>query len=102
MSSNDTYNLVVTKVEKDNLEVTIGETNIGKYDIKITQEGHGLIDTSSLAQLIVKSTVSKVSRKTGSIHGGTNLTISGENFSEDNKVLIFTEGNPPMDCTIYS
>ena len=100
MNSNDSYNLVVTNVENGAFEVTIGEANIGQYDIKIIQEGHGLIDSSSLAKLIVNSTVSKVSRKTGSIHGGTILTINGENFSEDNKVLILTEGNPPMDCNI--
>ena len=75
-------------VADSGIEVIIGEPKIGKYDIKIIQEGNGLIDTSSLAQLIVNSTVSKVSRKTGSINGGTTLTINGENFSEDNKVLI--------------
>jgi len=78
----------VKSVADSGIEVIIGEPKIGKYDIKIIQEGHGLIDTSSLAQLIVNSTVSKVSRKTGSINGGTTLTINGENFSEDNKVLI--------------
>lgn len=75
-------------VADSGIEVIIGEPKIGKYDIKIIQEGNGLIDTSSLAQLIVNSTVSKLSRKTGSINGGTTLTINGENFSEDNKVLI--------------
>jgi hypothetical protein len=102
MSLNDSYNLFVNSVANGELEVIIGEANIGKYDIKIIKEGHGLIDTSSLAQLVINSTVSKVSRKTGSIHGGTKLTISGENFSEDSKVLIFTDGNPPIECDIDS
>lgn len=54
----------------------------GLYLIKLSSVQHGNIQ-SDLLTLSVHGTVTGVSPQSGSIYGGTLVTITGENFSND-------------------
>ena len=63
----------------------------GEYEIWIRHTTQGLIGSSGIA-LLVESKVTNVVPKTGSIYGGTVLTITGTNFGTvktDNPVNIY-------------
>lgn len=54
----------------------------GNYKLRVVSEAHGRIDTDGL-KITVVGRVLDFSPKTGSIYGGTVITITGENFSDD-------------------
>ena len=54
----------------------------GSYYLQLASAQHGRID-SDLLQLSVHGTITSVSPLTGSKYGGTLVTITGENFSDD-------------------
>ena len=65
----------------------------GSYALRITSTTYGRL-SSDLLTLDVHSTVTSVQPTSGSIYGGTLMTILGENFSDvitDNPVKIGSE-----------
>lgn len=77
------------------LTVMFGGAYSGEFQLAIRHSQYGLVDTEGMI-LAVTSTVSSYSPTTGSIYGGTLLTIQGENFGNyktDNPVqLSFSDG----------
>jgi hypothetical protein len=79
----------VDEAEKS-IKVKFPGAKSGSYWIQLSATQHGRID-SDLLQLSVHGTVTSVSPLTGSKYGGTLITITGENFSDDaldNPVMI--------------
>jgi hypothetical protein len=56
-----------------------GGAYTGMFQMSIRHKNYGLLDTDNML-LDVSSKVTAVSPQTGSIHGGTLLTITGTNF----------------------
>jgi len=74
--------------------VMFGGAESGVFSITIRHKDFGLVDTSGMT-LNVGSTVTAVSPMTGSIYGGTVITITGTNFGTqktDNPVQISYNG----------
>jgi hypothetical protein len=61
------------------LRVMFGGALSGTYNVEIRHATYGLLNTSTMT-LVVRSEVTSVSPLTGSIYGGTLLTIAGTNF----------------------
>ena len=61
------------------VEVMFGGAWSGEYRVDIRHSSYGLIDTTGLV-FTVGSEVTNVSPTSGSIYGGTLLTITGTNF----------------------
>lgn len=96
--SNPTYfrqmNVIAVYDAEKIVEVMFGGAWSGIYSISVRHKTYGLLETGSL-QLAVGSNVTNVSPQTGSIYGGTVLTITGNNFGKvatDNPVSISTLG----------
>jgi hypothetical protein len=71
-----------------------GGAHSGKYQISIRHKDYGLVETKDQI-LDVSSTVTLVTPLTGSIYGGTLLTITGTNYGTkktDNPVQISFNG----------
>jgi hypothetical protein len=71
-----------------------GGAKTGKFQISIRHKVYGLIDTTDMI-LDVSATVTSYTPNTGSIYGGTLLTITGQNFGTvktDNPVKISPGG----------
>ena len=87
--------------ENDKLTVGFKGAQSGLYNIKIRHRQVGIVDT---IDLIVGSNVTDYNPKTGSIFGGTLLTITGTNFGlefTDNPVQIsYLDGVPSTDCIL--
>ena len=64
------------------LRIKFPGADSGNYNIFLVGEGVGRIDKEPLA-LTVTSQVTGISPLTGSVHGGTLVTIQGINFSDD-------------------
>jgi hypothetical protein len=64
------------------LEVMFGGAYSGKYSIQIRHKTFGLIDTSGIS-FDVGSEVTSFTPSTGSIYGGTLITIHGTNWSKN-------------------
>ena len=83
--------------------VIFGGASSGKYQISIRHKTYGLIGTENLI-LDVGAYVTEFSPMTGSIYGGTLLTISGNNFGNvntDNPVQISSNGGiESIDCFV--
>jgi len=76
------------------LTVMFGGAWSGLYQMNIRHNQYGLINTTVLI-LTVGSNVTSISPSTGSIYGGTEITITGTNFGAvftDNPVQISTFG----------
>lgn len=74
----------------------------GDYDLIIKHKDYGLIDTSGLT-LKVEASYSAITPLTGSIYGGTLLTITGKNFgtvTTDNPVELFADGKKNVKCYV--
>ena len=82
-TDNSTYikylNVIAVNDTAKTMDVMFGGAHSGKYDLKIRHNEFGLIKTTRLL-LNVESTVTSVTPKSGSIKGGTLLTITGTNF----------------------
>jgi len=96
--TNATYikylNIVEVNDTAKTIDVMFGGAHSDTYDIKIRHNEFGLIKTTRLL-LKVQSTVTGVTPKIGSVHGGTLLTITGTNFGTvktDNPVSIVYNG----------
>lgn len=96
-------------IEADNAAKTIttmfGGAHSGKFDISIRHKQLGLLSTEGMT-LDVSASVTSVTPNTGSIYGGTLLTIQGTNFGKeitDNPVQIsYTGGVGSTDCLLES
>jgi hypothetical protein len=76
------------------LTVMFGGAYTGNFTMSIRHSTYGLLDTTGM-DLTVESKVTAVSPSSGSIYGGTLLTITGTNFGTvptDNPVQISTSG----------
>lgn len=96
--SNPTYfrqmNVIAVDEATKTLTCMFGGAWSGLYQISIRHKVFGLLDTRGLV-LTVGSNVTNVTPKTGSIYGGTLVTITGTNFGKeftDNPVQISTLG----------
>jgi hypothetical protein len=65
--------------ERKIIRCMFGGAYTGMFRISIRHKNYGLLDTENML-LDVSSKVTAVSPQTGSIHGGTLLTITGTNF----------------------
>jgi hypothetical protein len=85
--------------------VMFGGAWSGDYQINIRHSAFGLLNTQGL-NFTVGSNVTDYTPKTGSIYGGTLLTITGTNFGSeftDNPVQISTLGGVgSIDCFLQS
>jgi hypothetical protein len=85
------------------LVAIFGGAYSGSFNIHIRHKDYGLINTDGFV-LDVSSSVTSFSPKSGSIYGGTLLTITGTNFGKeytDNPVQIYSnsyQGN--VDCFV--
>jgi hypothetical protein len=90
--------------DEKSMEVMFGGSFTGTFQMQIRHTEYGLIDTTDMF-LDVSSTVTSISPSTGSIHGGTLITITGTNFGTvptDNPVQISESGGGVgnMDCYV--
>jgi IPT/TIG domain len=87
------------------LTVMFGGALSGNYDVSIRHANFGLLKTTGLI-LNVGATVTSISPLTGSIYGGTTLTITGTNFGSlttDNPIQIsYNGGVGSTDCFVKS
>lgn len=104
--TNSTYVRYLNVIEVDDankkLTCMFGGAHSGKYDISIRHKDYGLVDTRASGVnndqgvvLDVGATVTSFSPNTGSIYGGTLLTIDGTNYGKvftDNPVEISYNG----------
>ena len=83
--------------------VIFGGGHSGQYQISVRHREYGLVGTEFLI-LDVSASVIEFSPRTGSIYGGTLLTITGNNFGNvytDNTVQISNnEGTDSIDCLV--
>jgi hypothetical protein len=81
--SNPTYfrqmNVIAVDDTNKMLTVMFGGAWSGDYQINIRHSQYGLLDTTAL-RFTVGANVTSISPSTGSIHGGTLVTITGTNF----------------------
>lgn len=98
-------NVVAVDDSTKKLTVMFGGAYSGSYQLNIRHKEFGLLATDSIV-LDVSSTVTSVSPKTGSINGGTLLTIQGTNFGKeitDNPVeLSYMDGIGSAKCFLES
>ena len=97
-TTNSSYVRYLNVIEVDDNAKTFvamfGGAESGTFQISIRHKDYGLIGTDGLI-LDVSSTVTSYSPTTGSIYGGTLLTITGTNFGNeftDNPVQISSNG----------
>lgn len=64
------------------ISVKFGGAVSGQYRLQVSSQLAGRLNCETLS-LLVQTTVSKVEPSSGSIYGGSLLTITGENFSDD-------------------
>lgn len=87
------------------ITVKFGGATSGTYAFTVIHQEFGRLDTSAV-ELLVESRVTDVTPKTGSIYGGTLLTITGTNFGTektDNPVQIsFNGGVGSLDCFVQT
>lgn len=87
------------------LTVMFGGAYSGNYDMSIRHVNFGLLKTTGLV-LNVGAIVTSISPLSGSIYGGTTLTITGTNFGSlptDNPVQIsYNGGVGSTDCFVQS
>jgi len=92
----------VDEVEKS-ITVMFGGAWSGDFSIQLSHSSIGRVDTGALV-LRVGAKVTSISPLTGSIYGGTLLTIEGENFGTvptDNPVQIsYNGGVGSTDCFV--
>jgi hypothetical protein len=84
------------------LTVKFGGAISGQYDVEIVHNIWGRVDTDALT-LDVSSQTSSISPLTGSIYGGTLVTLAGTNWGNartDNPVEIFFNGLPSVKCYV--
>lgn len=98
-------NVINVYNDEKKLEVMFGGAWSGEYQIDIRHKVYGLVDTRGLV-FVVGSNVTSVTPNSGSIYGGTLLTISGVNFGTvktDNPVQISTLGGVgSIDCLVQT
>jgi hypothetical protein len=68
--------------EKKIIRCMFGGAYTGMFQMSIRHRNYGLLDTTNML-LDVSSKVTAVSPTSGSIHGGTLLTITGTNFGTE-------------------
>jgi hypothetical protein len=85
------------------LETIFGGAYSGTYSVSIRHKQFGLIDTQALT-FTVGSDVTSFSPTTGSIYGGTLITITGTNWSKDPKnnpvSIVFNGALGSSECTV--
>jgi len=98
-------NVIAVDDAAKTLTVMFGGAYSGDYAISIRHSSEGLIETDDMI-LSVTATVTNVSPMTGSIYGGSVLTITGTNFGyqkTDNPVQIsFNGGVGSLDCFVLT
>ena len=98
-------NVVAVDDANKMISVMFGGAHSGDYAVNIRHSAYGLVDTEGLI-FNVGSTVTSVSPQTGSIYGGTLVTIQGTNFgtvATDNPVQISTLGAVgSIDCLVQT
>jgi len=97
--------LKVNSVDDDAKTITckFGGAESSSFTLSIRHATYGLIKANHLT-LVVESTVTGISPSSGSIYGGTLLTITGTNFGTektDNPVQVSTSGGvDSTDCYV--
>jgi len=98
-------NVIAVDDATKTLSCMFGGAWTGQYSMSVRHSVFGLLDTSAI-ELTVGSNVTSVSPTSGSIYGGTLLTITGTNFGTeitDNPVQISTLGAVgSVDCFLQS
>jgi hypothetical protein len=83
------YELNVDSVSDTEIIATLGGGHVGTYTLTVEKIGYGYsINTKTFKYQII---IDSVSPSSGSINGGTTITISGSNFStnlNDNVVFL--------------
>jgi hypothetical protein len=94
-------NIVSVDNANKKFKVKYGGAISGHYTVSIRHARYGLIDTSSLT-LKVESQTTSISPTTGSMYGGTLVTLKGTNWGKqktDNPVQIFYGGGVGLKST---
>lgn len=95
-------NVIAVDDAAKKLTVMFGGAHSGKFQMSIRHKTYGLIDCENKI-LDVGSTVTSYTPKTGSIYGGTMLTITGTNFGTkktDNPVSITHAQGKAVSCFV--
>lgn len=99
------HNIIDTDDEKS-LEMMFPGAWQGTYTVSVSHTILGEIDVSAITDFIVESRVTGISPNSGSILGGTLITITGTNFGEektDNPVNInLGEYSTAVDCHVLT
>jgi len=103
-NSDTVKNLKVVEVDSDaqTIKVMFGGAPGGEYSLKIDHEDLGKIDTEDIGVFNVESVVTSFTPNTGTVFGGTLITITGTNFGTvrtDNPVEIYM-GETSVDCLV--
>jgi hypothetical protein len=99
-------NVIAANDSAKTITVMFGGAYSGKYDVWVRHAHEGLLNTNSVV-LDVSGSVDSISPLSGSIYGGTLLTIKGSNFGNaftDNPVqLQMNEGGVRnLDCFVQT
>lgn len=98
-------NVLSVDTDAKTIRVMFGGARTGMYQVTIRHKNYGLLDTTGMV-LDVSSKVTEISPNTGSINGGTLVTITGTNFGTektDNPVQISTHGGVgSIDCFVQT
>lgn len=85
-TTNSSYVRYLNVIEVDDAEKTLvalfGGAESGQFQVSIRHKAYGLVGTEGLI-LEVRSEVTSFTPNTGSIYGGTLLTITGTNFGSE-------------------
>jgi hypothetical protein len=108
LEGNEDYTVLLNVLSVNDAEKSL-YTNFagaftGMYQVHIRHATYGLLDTTGMI-LDVSSRVLSVTPTTGSIYGGTLLTITGTNYGDaftDNPVEITTQGIGNAKCYVQS
>ena len=80
-------------MDSTSIKCILGGGRTGVYDVLVFVSGVGLSSPSDLTKIAYEIIVNGVTPSFGSMGGGYNITIQGENFAEDVKSNSIIIGN---------
>ncbi|XP_072025340.1 fibrocystin-L-like [Amphiura filiformis] len=90
---------VITAETATQINCNIPAHTPGQYNIELSVPGKGFADTSQVGKFTFKLKVTGVSPDTGSVLGGTMVTISGEGFGTNSSLVKVKFGSAECEIT---
>ncbi|XP_072034178.1 fibrocystin-L-like [Amphiura filiformis] len=92
---------VITAESETEISCTIPDHTPGQYDVELSVPGKGFADTSQIGDFTFTLKITGVSPNSGSILGGTTVTIPGEGFGTNSSLVKVTFGSS-SECEIIT